>query len=126
MHKLGIAAPLFGNNIFGRQLVFDAIGVGAFFIHFVDCHNQRNTSGTSMQNSFFGLRHNTIVSSDNQNNDIGTFRAARSHSRERCVPGRVQEGNHAVTGFYVIGTDMLGNTARFTTGHFGLADIIEQ
>ena len=38
----------------------------------------------------------------------------------------IQEGDHAVLGFYVVGTDVLGNAAGFARRHFGGADVVQQ
>ena len=43
----------------------------------------------------------------------------------RRGPG-YREGDHAVLGFYVVGTDVLGNATGFARRHFGGADVVQQ
>ncbi len=38
----------------------------------------------------------------------------------------IQEGDHAVIGFYVVCTDVLGNTTRFTGSHFRRTNVVKQ
>ena len=38
----------------------------------------------------------------------------------------VQEGDHAVVGFYVVSTDVLGNTTRFAGGNLGRTNVVQQ
>ncbi|MNG95139.1 hypothetical protein D3C79_541650 [compost metagenome] len=38
----------------------------------------------------------------------------------------IQEGDHAVVGFYVVSTDMLGNTTGLACCHLGGADVVQQ
>jgi len=41
-----------------------------------------------------GLRHDTVVSRDHQDDDVGDLRAARAHRGERFVAGRIEKGDH--------------------------------
>ena len=42
---------------------------------------------------FHGLRHDAVVGSDHQHDDVGDLGAARAHRGERGVAGRVDEGD---------------------------------
>ena len=79
-----------------------------------------------MSNGLFGLRHNTIISSDNQNHDISTLGTACTHRGKCCVPWGIQETDHAVSGFYMVGTNVLGNTAGLALRNTRLADVVQQ
>ncbi len=38
----------------------------------------------------------------------------------------IQEGDHAVIGFYVVSTDVLGDATRFAGGHFSRTNVVKQ
>lgn len=38
----------------------------------------------------------------------------------------IQEGDHAVFGFYVVSTDVLGNTTRFAGGNLSRTNVVKQ
>src|SRR5690606_33154349 len=61
-----------------------------------------------------------------QHDDVGTLGTAGTHGGKRRVTGSIQERNHAVPGFDVIGADMLGNATRFPRSNTGTTDIIQQ
>ena len=79
-----------------------------------------------MGNRFDGLRHHAVVGGHHQNHNIGGFGTACTHGGKRFVTRGVEEGNHAARGFYVVGTDVLGDAAGFALHHFGTADVVEQ
>ncbi len=109
-HELDVTAPVFRNNLKCRKLILDPVRISTFLVHLVDGNNQRNTSCPRMIHRFLGLRHHAIVSRDYQDNDISALSTSRPHGSKGRVTRRIQEGNHAVTGFNVISTDVLGNT----------------
>ena len=79
-----------------------------------------------MLNRFFRLRHDAVVCGNNKNDNVRRFCTPRAHRRKGCVAGGVEEGNHAFISFHVVSADVLGNTPCLTTGHSGLADVVEQ
>ena len=72
------------------------------------------------------LRHDAVVGADHQDHDIGDLGAARAHRCERRMARRVEERDHALGRFDVVGADVLRDAARFPRGHLGAADVIEQ
>ena len=79
-----------------------------------------------MLNGFLGLRHDTVIGRDNQDNDIGRLGAAGSHGGKRRVARGIEEGHDAVVGFDMVGADMLGDTAFFTGRHLGPTNMVQQ
>ena len=79
-----------------------------------------------MIDGFHRLRHHAVIGSDNQHHDVGGLGAARPHGGKRLMARRIDEGDQAAPGLYLIGADMLGNASRFARHHVGLADGVEQ
>ena len=73
------------------------------------------------------LRHDAVVSRDDQHHDVRDLGAAGAHRRKGRVAGRVDEGDGVtVGGRHLIGADMLGDAARFAGDDIGLANGVEQ
>ena len=51
--------------------------------------------------------------------DISRIGAAFTHTGESRMSRCIEEGNNTFVCFYMVGTDMLGNAARFTSSHLG-------
>ncbi len=80
----------------------------------------------SVCDSFFRLRHHAIVRRHHQDDNVGNFRAARAHSRERFVARCIDENDSPLVHMRFIRADMLGNSAGFACSYFGFADRVEQ
>ena len=124
--ELRFAAPLFRHNAVLRQFVLNAIHIGFWLIDFVHCNNQRYLRRFRVLDSFNGLRHHAVICCNNQNNDIRCLSTTSTHRGKRCVAWGIQEGDHAVFGFYVVCTDVLGNTTRFARRHFSRTNVVKQ
>ena len=124
--KGDIAAVLFRHDLFGHQLLLDAVGVGVGLVDLVDGDDDRHTRRLGMLDGFLGLRHDAVVGRHHQDHDVGRLRAAGTHGGERLVARRVEERDHAARRFHVVGTDVLGDAAGFARGHLGAADVVEQ
>ncbi len=114
MNELAFAAPLFRHNAVLGQFILNAIRIRFWLIDFVHCNNNRYLRRFCVLDSFDCLRHHAIVSSHNQNHDIRCLRTTCTHRGKRGVARGIQEGDHAVFGFDVVCTNVLGNAARFT------------
>src|SRR6202795_2674758 len=79
-----------------------------------------------MIDGFFGLRHDSVVSSDHQHDDVGNFRAARTHAGEGFVTGRVDENHTAVIDHDFVRADVLGDSSGFAACDIGLANSVQQ
>ena len=73
---LHIARHLLNNHLMLQQVGTNLVRVGFRFIDLVDRYNHRDLGRFGVVNRFDGLRHNRIVSSYNQNHDIGDLGTA--------------------------------------------------
>ena len=64
------SAPVFGDQLILRQLLLDAVDVGARLINLVDCDNDLNSRSLRVIDCFHGLRHDAVIRRDHQNSDI--------------------------------------------------------
>ena len=73
-----------------------------------------------------GLRHDTVVGSDDYDGDIRSLGAARTHCGKCCVTGGIKEGDVLAVNVYAVCTDVLSNTARLSCGYVCISYLIEQ
>ena len=67
-----------------------------------------------MVDRFDRLRHHTVIGCDDDDSDIRNTCTSGAHGRECFMARRIQESDQLVIDFYLIGTDMLSDTAEFT------------
>ncbi len=83
-----------------------------------------------MVDCFPGLRHDAIVSRDDEDDDVRDLGTAGAHQGERGVARRVEEDDLLVALFTEaadqVGADVLGDAAGFTLGNARLSDRVEQ
>ena len=72
------------------------------------------------------LRHDAVVGSDHQHDDVGDVGAAGAHRGERGVARRVDERDQALRRLDLVGADVLGDAAGLARGDLGAADVVEQ
>ncbi len=73
------------------------------------------------------LRHDRVVGGDDEDDDVGDLRAARTHGGERLVARRVEEGDHLpARQLDVIRADVLRDATGFARDDVRLADVVEQ
>ena len=73
-----------------------------------------------------GLRHDAVVGSHHQDDDVGGLSTTGSHLGERSVARRVDEGDLLAVALDLIRTDVLGDAAGLTVGDVGVPDAVEQ
>ena len=74
-----------------------------------------------------GLRHDIVVGSHDNDNDIGDLGTTGTHCGESFVTRSVEERDVlSVLEFHVVGTDVLGDTTSLTGDYVGVADIVEE
>ena len=77
-----------------------------------------------MIQSFDGLRHESVISRDNEHDDIGHIRAAGTHCGECLMTRSIDESNGFSVQVHHGSTDILGDSAGFAACHVGFADRI--
>ena len=120
------SAPVFHHHAVIIELLLEAVGVGGGQIHLVHRNDDADTGGLSVLDRLNRLGHHAVFSGDNQHGDIGQIGSAGAHGSKGCMAGRVEEGNFAVIHIHGVGTDVLGDSARFARNHFRFADAVEQ
>ncbi|EGC04538.1 conserved domain protein [Ruminococcus albus 8] len=113
-HRDNIAAPLFYYQFMFGKLLLYSVRVSALFIHLVYRNYHRYARRLSMVYRFNCLRHDTVISRNDQYCDIGYVRSSRSHRSKCFVTGSVQESYLLSVALYLICTDMLCDAACFT------------
>ena len=126
LDELRVAAVFLGQHAFGDELLLDPIRIGFGLVDLVDRDDDRHVAGLRVRDRLLGLRHHAVVGRDDQDDDVGDLRAAGAHRRERLVARRVEESDHALRRFHVIGADVLRNPAGFAAGNARAAYRIEQ
>ena len=122
----GVAAPIFTDEAVFCQLLHDVFRISAFLIDFVDSDDDGDASRFGMVNRFDGLRHDTVVSCDDEDSNICDLGTAGTHGRESFVTRCIHEGDLLALIADLISPDMLRNAAGFVAGDIGLADSVEE
>ena len=82
-----------------------------------------------MVKRFNGLWHHAIICGHHEDRDIGDFGTTSTHSGERFVTRSINERDGTTDAFMhsvdLICTDVLSDSTRLATDHFGLANRIE-
>ena len=108
------------------QLGQDAVGVCTVLIHLIDSYNDGNFGRLGVIDGLDGLRHNAVVSGDNENGDIGAHGAARAHLGKGRMARSVEEGDRLAVDLNGIRADVLRNTAGLSGCDLCMTDIVEQ
>ena len=124
---LVFSTPAFNQNIHGRQLLSDFLGVGLRPVNLVNGKNHGHTGRLRVADGLFGLGHHLVVGRNDNDDNVGDFGTPSTHRRKSFVARCIQKGNVFVVGKgHFIGTDVLRDTPRFAGNHIGLADIVKQ
>ena len=127
LNFLGFAAQAFHHDFVLQQFLLHAFGLHAGLVDFIDRHNQRHIGGAGMADGFYRLRHDTIISGDNQHHHIGHRCTTRAHGGEGFMARCINEG-HTIPGGDrdLIGANMLGDATRFMCHHICLAQRVQK
>ena len=79
-----------------------------------------------MVDRFDGLRHDTIISGNNQNYQIGDFGTAGTHCCKSLMTRCIQKNDLAFIRGNIVGSNVLGNSSGFIFGNIGFTDYIQQ
>ncbi len=102
------------------------VRVGVGFVDFIQRHHDRNARGAGVGQRFAGLRHDAVVGRHDQNDDVGSLRAAGAHGGEGGVAGGVEKGDQPVLVHHLVGADLLGDAAGFAGGDIGGSDGVQE
>ena len=79
LHAFGIATPFDRHETDVLKLGFDPHDVGGWQVTFVDRHHDGDVGGLGVSQGFLCLRHDAVVRSNNENDDVGDIGAAGTH-----------------------------------------------
>lgn len=122
----GIAAPVFTDEAVFGQLLHDVFRVGTFFIDLIDGDDDRYACRFGMVDGFNRLRHDAVVSGNDQDGNIRNLGAAGTHGCKGFVARRIHEGDLLAFVTDLVSTDVLRNAAGFVAGDIGLTDGVEE
>ena len=121
-----LAAPLLGEDAVHGQLLLDAIRIGLRFVDLGDGDQDRDRGGLGVLDGLDRLGLDAVVGGDHQDDDVRHLGAAGPHRGEGRMPGGIEEGDAALFGRDVIGTDVLRDPAGLPRRDPGAPDVIEQ
>ena len=126
-HDDDVAAPLLGHEIVFHEPLLDLIGVCLGLIHLVHGDDDGHIGGLCVVDGLHRLRHDAVVRRNDENDDIGDGRAARTHGGERRVAGGIDEGDLlAFAEGDGVRADALRDAARLAFRDVGLADGVKE
>ena len=91
-HKNRGALPFLGHQAAGRQVLLDAVHIGAGQVNFIDGHDNGRSGGFGVLHGLYGLGHNAVGGGHDQHHDIRGLCAARAHGGKGFVARGVQKG----------------------------------
>jgi len=99
---------------------------GIRFIDLVHSNHDRNISGSGMVYRLFRLGHDTIVSSNNKDNNIRNLCTSCPQCGKGFMARRIEENDILSLEVYLVSADMLGNTPCLCLRDFCLPDCIKK
>ncbi|KAI6748299.1 hypothetical protein HG530_015579 [Fusarium avenaceum] len=90
-NNLHITSKIFNLDTMASKIGLDLVDASIFLVNLVDCNNDRNFSSCGVFQRLDGLRHNTIVSSNNQHHNVCDVGASLTHGQECSVAWCIEE-----------------------------------
>ena len=109
-----------------HELLLDAVRIGTRLIDLVDGDDDRHACRFRVVDGLDRLRHDAVVSSDDEDSDIRDLGAARTHGREGLMARRVEEDDLLALAVDLVGTDVLRDAAGLVRLNVRVADAVEQ
>lgn len=94
-----------------HELLLDAVRIGTRLIDLVDGDDDRHACRFRVVDGLDRLRHDAVVSSDDEDGDIRDLGAARTHGREGLMARRVEEDDLLALAVDLVRTDVLRDAA---------------
>ena len=88
---LVLAAPFLYEVVHCGEFLLDFVRVGVGFVYLVDCKYDRYTCCRCVVDSLYGLWHDVVVGSHDDNHKVGYLCASGTHCRECFVAWGVEE-----------------------------------
>ena len=126
INKHVLSAPLLRNNTVLGELLTNTGRICAWLINLVDCNNNWNTSSLCVVDRLNGLRHNTVVCSNNQDDNIGDLCTTSTHCGKGLVTWGIDEGNLTAVNGDLRSTDCLSNAASLASCNASVTDCVQK
>ncbi len=121
-----VATPGLRHEALLGQLLHHTIGICVRPVDLVDGRHDRHFRGLGVVDRLHRLRHHTVVGGHHEHDDVSHAGPAGAHRREGFVTGCVDESQQLTAPFHLVGTDVLGYSARLACDHVRIADPVEQ
>lgn len=108
------------------QFFHHALRIGVVLVDLIDGNDDRNAGCTRVADGLLGLRHDAVVSRDDEHDDVRHLRATCAHRDERLMAGRIEEGDLATVDRHLVGAGTLRNAAGLAGRDVGMANAVEQ
>ena len=126
VNKHVLSAPLLRNYSILGELLADAGRICAWLINLVDSNYDWNTCSLCVVNRLNGLRHNAVVCSNNQNDNVGDLCTTSTHCGKGLVTWGINEGDLTAINGDLRSTDCLSNAASLSSCNAGVTDCVQK
>ena len=106
------------------ELLEHTIRICALSVNLVHCDNDWHLGRTSVSNCLDRLGHDTVICSDDENNNVCRLGTTGSHGGERLVARSINERQGMPVLFDLIGADVLGNSTGLTCNNIRIANLV--
>ena len=125
-----VTAVLLRNQAVLGELSAHLVRIGFRLVDLVDGHDDRHIGSLGVVQRLNGLRHDAVISSNNQHRDVGGLGATSTHGREGLVTRGVDEGDGALDvvdlGLDLVSTDGLGDATGLALHHMSVTQGVQQ
>jgi hypothetical protein len=104
----------------------DAVRIGALLVDLVNRDEHRDVGFLGVVDRLLGLWLDAVIGGHHDHCEVGHLRAASAHGGERLVARSVEEGDRVIAVVHLVGANVLGDPARLSGSHLGLADRVQQ
>ena len=130
VHEQGRAAELLSDQVVLGELGTHPLRVRPFLVDLVDRNHDRHPGRLGVVQRLRRLRLHAVVGRDHEHHEVGGLRPAGTHGGEGLVTRGVDERDLPLLAVHfrgdLVGTDVLGDAARFAGRHVGVPDRVEE
>ena len=130
VHEQGRPAELLSDQVVLGELGTHPLRVRPFLVDLVDRNHDRHPGRLGVVQRLRRLRLHAVVGRDHEHHEVGGLRPAGTHGGEGLVTRGVDERDLPLLAVHfrgdLVGTDVLGDAARFAGRHVGVPDRVEE
>lgn len=125
-HALDVTTPFHRHEADILELGLHAHHIRRRQVALVDGDHELHVGGLGVIQGLARLRHDAIVSGNDEDDDVGDIGAAGAHAREGGVTRGVDEGDRLALMEDGVGADVLSDAASLGLGDLGFADGVKK